>query len=91
MPCVSAPAVTAVTVSVWSDSFGGPATSLTRRSAASISTATPSVVLALSAPGTGASFTSVTVIDTSAGTDAVRPSDTVNVKLSLPLKSAAGV
>ena len=39
---------------------------------------------------TGGSFTGVTVIDTTAGRESARPSLTLKLNESLPLKSAAG-
>ena len=90
-PCVSAPAATAVTVNVCADSLAGPGVSFADNDDTLTSTGRPPGVDTLSAPGTGGSLTSLTTIFTVAGTDVVCPSNTVNVKASLPKKSGAGV
>ena len=64
--------------------------SLASNDAALTVNGTPAGVDALSAPATGGSFTSVTVMLTVAGTDVDCPSDTVNMNASDPKKFAFG-
>ena len=84
LPCVSAPAWASVTTNVCKASFDGPAVSFTTNDAALIPNGLPPGSRTLSAPAFGGSFTSVTVIDTVAGTDVACPSNTVKVNASFP-------
>jgi hypothetical protein len=90
-PCVFAPPVTLVTLSVWPDSSGAPALSLAERSEAGKESGVSSCVAFSSAPATGASLTSVTVIVTVEMLECSDPWLARKVKLSVPLNSGAGV
>ena len=84
-PCV-------VPVTVYTSSAGVLSTSLAVRSAVVTATAPPFVTLiASSPPSTGASLTGATVMATDAVLLSRAPSVALKLKLSVPLKSAAGV
>jgi hypothetical protein len=73
-----------MTTSVWAASLDGPVVSLVNNDAAPTANGRPPGAVTLSAPATGGSFTSVTVMSTVAGTDVACPSNTVNVNESGP-------
>jgi hypothetical protein len=87
VPCVSAPALAAATVSVWPFSLNGPATSFANRNEKGTVTAVllgPCCRLGTVVVG----FETFMVV---AGVDWPCPSLAVKVNVSMPLKSGAGV
>ncbi len=91
MPWVSAPAATAVTARVCVASFAGRGRSLTSSDAGLIEVGRWPAAGNASGVATGASLTSPTSIVTVAGGDVASPSETANVNVSGPKKSARGV